>query len=169
MRFRNFLFGCGIAKDFWCYYYAVDSFPLFPRFQFISGVIITDLKRIRWMLLCLLNVQSKKMKWNKKEIQEAFNLWTHRSFSYYYLSGNSGSLRNVHGKLNASWKISSLAVNGQSFLVIDGYLWAKMLMLIMFLKVILEYNSPFLSSFQIYLWIASKGLWDSINSRFLFG
>ena len=30
---------------------------------------------------------------------------------------------NVHGKLNASWKISSLAVNGQSFLVIDGYLW----------------------------------------------
>ena len=29
---------------------------------------------------------------------------------------------NVHGKLNASWKISSLAVNGQSFLVIDGYL-----------------------------------------------
>ncbi len=31
--------------------------------------------------------------------------------------------RKVHGKLNASWKISSLAVNGQSFLVIDGYLW----------------------------------------------
>jgi len=30
--------------------------------------------------------------------------------------------RNVHGKLNASWKISFLAVNGQSFLVIDGYL-----------------------------------------------
>jgi hypothetical protein len=30
--------------------------------------------------------------------------------------------RNVHGKLNASWKISSLAINGQSFLVIDGYL-----------------------------------------------
>ena len=30
--------------------------------------------------------------------------------------------RKVHGKLNASWKISSLAVNGQSFLVIDGYL-----------------------------------------------
>ena len=29
----------------------------------------------------------------------------------------------VHGRLNASWKISSLAVNGQSFLVIDGYLW----------------------------------------------
>ena len=31
-------------------------------------------------------------------------------------------LRKVHGRLNASWKISSLAVNGQSFLVIDGYL-----------------------------------------------
>jgi len=31
--------------------------------------------------------------------------------------------RKVHGKLIASWKISSLAVNGQSFLVIDGYLW----------------------------------------------
>ena len=30
--------------------------------------------------------------------------------------------RKVHGRLNASWKISSLAVNGQSFLVIDGYL-----------------------------------------------
>ena len=29
---------------------------------------------------------------------------------------------NVHGRLNASWKISCLAVNGQSFLVIDGYL-----------------------------------------------
>merc|ERR1740129_2217722 len=28
----------------------------------------------------------------------------------------------IHGKLNASWKISFLAVNGQSFLVIDGYL-----------------------------------------------
>merc|ERR1712204_48468 len=32
--------------------------------------------------------------------------------------------RKIHGKLNASWKISSLAVNGQSFLVIDGYLLA---------------------------------------------
>ena len=31
-------------------------------------------------------------------------------------------LGNVHGRLNASWKICSLAVNGQSFLVIDGYL-----------------------------------------------
>ena len=30
--------------------------------------------------------------------------------------------RKVLGRLNASWKISSLAVNGQSFLVIDGYL-----------------------------------------------
>merc|ERR1712060_424621 len=30
--------------------------------------------------------------------------------------------RNVHGRLNASWKICFLAVNGQSFLVIDGYL-----------------------------------------------
>ena len=30
--------------------------------------------------------------------------------------------RNVHGRLNASWKICSLAVKGQSFLVIDGYL-----------------------------------------------
>ena len=30
--------------------------------------------------------------------------------------------RKVHGRLNASWKISCLAVNGQSFLVIDGYL-----------------------------------------------
>ena len=30
--------------------------------------------------------------------------------------------RNTHGRLNASWKINSLAVNGQSFLVIDGYL-----------------------------------------------
>ena len=33
-----------------------------------------------------------------------------------------GLLRKVHGRLNASWKISCLAVNGQSFLVIDGYL-----------------------------------------------
>merc|ERR1712161_46641 len=30
--------------------------------------------------------------------------------------------RKIHGRLNASWKISFLAVNGQSFLVIDGYL-----------------------------------------------
>ena len=29
---------------------------------------------------------------------------------------------NVHGRLNASWKICSLAAKGQSFLVIDGYL-----------------------------------------------
>merc|ERR1712003_68695 len=28
----------------------------------------------------------------------------------------------VHRRLNAFWKICSLAVNGQSFLVIDGYL-----------------------------------------------
>jgi hypothetical protein len=28
----------------------------------------------------------------------------------------------IHGILNASWKICSLVVNGQSFLVIDGYL-----------------------------------------------
>eukprot|EP00415_Alexandrium_ostenfeldii_P000152 UN0152 len=30
--------------------------------------------------------------------------------------------RKVHGRLNGSWKICFLAVNGQSFLVIDGYL-----------------------------------------------
>merc|ERR1712061_438469 len=30
--------------------------------------------------------------------------------------------RKVHRRLNASWKICFLAVNGQSFLVIDGYL-----------------------------------------------
>ena len=30
--------------------------------------------------------------------------------------------RIIHGILNASWKICSLVVNGQSFLVIDGYL-----------------------------------------------
>ena len=30
--------------------------------------------------------------------------------------------RKVHRNMNASWKICSLAVNGQSFLVIDGYL-----------------------------------------------
>ena len=30
--------------------------------------------------------------------------------------------RKVHERLNACWKISCLAVNGQSFLVIDGYL-----------------------------------------------
>jgi hypothetical protein len=28
----------------------------------------------------------------------------------------------IHGILNALWKICSLVVNGQSFLVIDGYL-----------------------------------------------
>jgi hypothetical protein len=39
------------------------------------------------------------------------------------LDGNPREIpRKVHGRLNASWKISSLAVNGQSFLVIDGYL-----------------------------------------------
>ena len=32
----------------------------------------------------------------------------------------------VHGRLNASWKISCLAVNGQSFLVIDGYLLSSL-------------------------------------------
>ena len=32
------------------------------------------------------------------------------------------ALRIIHGRLNASWKICSLVVNGQSFLVIDGYL-----------------------------------------------
>ena len=31
-------------------------------------------------------------------------------------------LRIIHGILNASWKICFLVVNGQSFLVIDGYL-----------------------------------------------
>jgi hypothetical protein len=30
--------------------------------------------------------------------------------------------RIIHGILNALWKICSLVVNGQSFLVIDGYL-----------------------------------------------
>ena len=35
---------------------------------------------------------------------------------------------NVHGRLNASWKICSLAVNGQSFLVIDGYLLNSLLL-----------------------------------------
>ena len=31
-------------------------------------------------------------------------------------------LRIIHGISNASWKICSLVVNGQSFLDIDGYL-----------------------------------------------
>ena len=30
--------------------------------------------------------------------------------------------RIIHGRLNASWKICSLVVNRQSFLLIDGYL-----------------------------------------------
>ena len=38
------------------------------------------------------------------------------------LSNQHSIQRKVHGRLNASWKISSLAVNGHSFLVIDGYL-----------------------------------------------
>ena len=37
-------------------------------------------------------------------------------------AGCGKALAMDHGRLNASWKISSLAVNGQSFLVIDGYL-----------------------------------------------
>ena len=40
-------------------------------------------------------------------------------FSFYFFLSFK---RNVHGRLNASWKICSLAVNGQSFLVIFGYL-----------------------------------------------
>jgi hypothetical protein len=35
---------------------------------------------------------------------------------------NSPDERIIHGRLNASWKICSLVVNRQSFLVIDGYL-----------------------------------------------
>ena len=31
-------------------------------------------------------------------------------------------IRNLYGRLNASWKICFLVVNCQSFLVIDGYL-----------------------------------------------
>ena len=41
---------------------------------------------------------------------------------YAKMNMNKKRLRKVHGRLNASWKISSLAVNGQSILVIDGYL-----------------------------------------------
>jgi len=50
-------------------------------------------------------------------------LKTH-SISSHGLSSRTTSLglRKVHGRLKASWKISCLAVNGQSFLVIDGYL-----------------------------------------------
>lgn len=46
--------------------------------------------------------------------QETFNLWVFLHCLIFW--------RNTHGRLNASWKICSLAVNGQSFLVIDGYL-----------------------------------------------
>jgi hypothetical protein len=35
---------------------------------------------------------------------------------------NSAKSGIIHGRLNASWKICSLVVNRQSFLVIDGYL-----------------------------------------------
>ena len=35
---------------------------------------------------------------------------------------SSSGERIIHGILNALWKICSLVVNGQSFLVIDGYL-----------------------------------------------
>jgi hypothetical protein len=50
-----------------------------------------------------------------------FNLLLHRHFwaLSFIIDGPRG---NVYGRLNASWKICSLAVNGQSFLVIDGYL-----------------------------------------------
>ena len=41
------------------------------------------------------------------------------SLGYHSLTAIKG---NVHGRLNGSWKICSLAANGQSFLVIDGYL-----------------------------------------------
>ena len=54
----------------------------------------------------------------------------------------------VHGRLNASWKICSLAVNGQSFLVIDGYLLNSVFFLIHFL--------PFFHSLF---------LWDFYNLR----
>ena len=46
----------------------------------------------------------------------------------YFLTSNSRRNKDIIvyflelGRLNASWKMSSLAVNGQSFLVIDGYL-----------------------------------------------
>ena len=33
-----------------------------------------------------------------------------------------GEIRVIHGCMTASWKICSLAINRQSFLVIDGYL-----------------------------------------------
>jgi hypothetical protein len=41
---------------------------------------------------------------------------------HFIISQVTGKKRQLHGILNASWKICSLVVNGQSFLDIDGYL-----------------------------------------------
>ena len=74
--------------------------------------------------------------------------------------------RKVHTSLNASWKICSLAVNGQSFLVIDGYLLNSFYYLFLNLCLLeldgkrLVNNGFSLSSFFLsllsYLWIGAQ-------------
>jgi hypothetical protein len=56
--------------------------------------------------------------------------------------------RNVHGRLNASWKICSLAVNGQSFLVIFGYLLNSSRIHILILKEVVSKPMVF-SNFRL--------------------
>ena len=60
------------------------------------------------------------MKGQQKESEETREIPLVKPFLESSLINESE--RNVHGRLKASWKICSLAVNGQSFLVIDGYL-----------------------------------------------
>merc|ERR1712060_459452 len=64
------------------------------------------------------------------DFPDSFHSWNFLSsigsgitlLSFAILKKKKKKKRKVHGRLNASWKISCLAVNGQSFLVIDGYL-----------------------------------------------
>ena len=51
--------------------------------------------------------------WNAVSLFGASVLW--------FISGLSPNQWIINGRLNASWKICSLVVNRQSFLVIDGY------------------------------------------------
>ena len=67
-----------------------------------------------------------KVTWQQSTATRPLILWSESCWTVpwqiFHLTKHSIFGRNTHGRLNASWKICSLAVNGQSFLVIDGYL-----------------------------------------------
>ena len=94
--------------------------------------ILSDFRMRKWWFVILVfqkytlpwlpGPQGRRTNLFQEESIQSFHTFPSEPNSWCWTETSWAQSGNVHERLNASWKISSLAVNGQSFLVIDGYL-----------------------------------------------